>query len=64
MRQVFQTSGDPPSSGSTRRAKSGSTQKRRSALVSVVRAKMGITCYLCLPPPDVLKQMTSLLFAS
>jgi hypothetical protein len=42
MRQVFHTAGDPPRSGSTMRANNGSTQNRRSALVSAVRANRRI----------------------
>jgi hypothetical protein len=39
MRHVFQTAGDPPSIGRTILAKSGSIQKSRKALESVVAAK-------------------------
>jgi hypothetical protein len=43
MRQVFQTAGEPPRSGSVSRAKRGSAQSRRNALVSAVRARRGIS---------------------
>jgi hypothetical protein len=40
MRHVFQTDGEPPSIGRTRRAKYGSVQKRRNALVRTARANV------------------------
>jgi hypothetical protein len=48
MRHVFHTAGDPPRSGSTIFANSGSTQKSRKALIRADREKTASTEWVTL----------------